>query len=270
MRQMILAPDIFVLLLAPLGMAAAGLAVDADAVTRSDLQARNAAPASAHPWGADELGRDLQARILRGSLTSLGVAVLVSLVIFLPAALGGALAGFLASGRQLLGESLADLILLPADVLLYIPGLPGALALVLLLGPGGDPSRGGIWMVVLACAAMILPRAMRLVHTLWPAAPAEGRSLALALATPGVLLLGGIFSALALSTALDFLGLGTQPPRPSLGTIMGQSFQFMIRAPGAVLRSAVIVGLCSLAFYTAADALAGYFSTKEAMARLDE
>jgi len=46
---------------------------------------------------------------------------LAAVIILLPSLLGGALTGFLASRRVWLAESLADLLLLPADALLFIP-----------------------------------------------------------------------------------------------------------------------------------------------------
>ena len=250
------------LLLAPLALAIAGLTVGPDAATKVDSRAMGQPPSASHPWGTDRLGRDLQARVFRGGLTTLGVVVLAAVIILLPSLLGGALTGFLASRRVWWAESLADFLLLPADALLFIPAVLAGIVMVMLLGPSAG--------VGLAVAVALLPRAVRVYQTLWTAAPEQRKRLALTLAGPGVLLLGGLFAGFGLVTALDLVGWGVQPPLPTLGGMVGEATRLLTVRPEGALAPGIAIWVCAFAFYTAADALVGFFYSKEALARLNE
>ena len=258
------------LLLIPLGFAAAGLTVDPDAVVRIDPEARLEPPSADYPWGTDMVGRDLQARLLRGAAVTLGTVTLTAALVFLPGLLIGALVGFLASRRTWWAESAADLLLLPADVLLFIPAVPGAMTMMMLLPRVAGPSRATWVWLGLVCALVLLPRAARVYQTLWTAAPEQRRGLVLGLAGSGALLLGTLFSGLGLVAALDFLGLGVQPPTPSLGGVLSETLRLLPVSPPALLAGGVVLGACALACFTAADALVGFFSSKEPLARLNE
>ena len=258
------------LLLIPLGFAAAGLTVDPGVLAQTDAGARGEPPSADHPWGTDMLGRDLQARVLRGAAVTLGTAALVAVTVLLPGGLIGALVGFLASCRTWWAESVADLLLLPADVLLFIPAVPGAMAMMLLLPRAAGTLRAtGAWLG-LVCALVLLPRAVRMYQTLWTTAPEQRRGLVLGLAGSGALLLGTLFSGLGLVAALDFLGLGVQPPTPSLGSVLGEALRLLPTSPPALLAGGAVLGAFALACLTAADALVGFFSSKEPLARLNE
>ena len=259
-----------VLLLIPLGLAAAGLAVGPGAALQPDLRARTAPPSDDHPWGTDVLGRDLRARVLRGGLITMNTVAFVAAAIFLPSILGGALIGFLTSRRTLWAESFADLLLLPADALLFIPAIPSAIVMAMLLHRMADPPQATWAPVGVVCAIVLLPRAVRIYQTLWVAAPEQHKGLTLGLAGQGALLLGSLFAGFGLVTALDFLGFGTQPPLPSLGNILGDAHLYVFSAPARMLSPSIVLWLCTLAFYTAADALVGFFCSKEALARLNE
>jgi peptide/nickel transport system permease protein len=192
------------------------------------------------------------------------MAVSVAAITLLPAGLGGALTGFLASRRKLWAESVADLLLLPADVLLFIPAVPGAIVIVILLGPGS------LAAVIIATVVVLLPRAVRTFQTLWIAAPEQHRRLTRGLAGPGALFLGTLFAGLWLVAALSFLGVGIQPPQPSLGSTLRDTYQVMLHSPAGVLSSGIVLWLCTFACYTAADALIGFFHSKDVIPRLNE
>ena len=258
------------LLLIPLGLAAAGLTTDPDVALQADPGARGEPPSADHPWGTDVLGRDLQARVLRGAAATLGTAALVAVRVLLPGGLIGALVGFLASRRTWWAESVADLLLLPADVLLFIPAVPGAMAMMMLLPRAAGTLRATWAWLGLVCALVLLPRAVRMYQVLWTAAPEQRRGLALGLAGPGVLLLGTLFAGLGLVAALDFLGLGVQPPTPSLGGVLSEALRLLPVSPHVLLAGGAVLGACAFACFTAADALVGPFSSKEPLARLNE
>jgi ABC-type dipeptide/oligopeptide/nickel transport system permease subunit len=261
-----------VLLLLPLGLTVAGLTVDSRAVEQMSGADRNKGPSAEHPWGADYFGRDVQARTLNGSLVSLGTAALVAAVVLLPALAGGALSGFLAARRSLWAESLADLLLLPADVLGLLPALPAALLLIswagLRQGAEGLALSVLTWLVT---ALVLLPRAVRAAQTLWLGAPVRRRWLTLGLFGSGALFLGTLFAAFGLGIGLDFMVFAARPT-PSLGNLLAGELlygTFLLLLPSAW----IIAGLtcaCAFALYTAADALIGYFTDKGVMGRLNE
>jgi peptide/nickel transport system permease protein len=252
------------LLLVPLVVAVLGLAVSSDATTETDLGSVGQPPSSEHPWGTDRLGRDVRARVLRGGLVTVGASVGVALVVVILAGPGGALTGFLASRRALWSESLADLLLFPADVFLFFPPI---LAGCLIVALSAQPSLA---VALFAVVIVLVPRAVRLYQALWPAAPEQGRGLMLGLVGLGVLFLGSLFGSLGLFSALDFLGLGAPPPLPSLGGLMRDGMMMLGRGSSEAVPAGLVLWACAFALYTATDALVGFFYTKDAMARLNE
>jgi peptide/nickel transport system permease protein len=255
-----------VLLLAPLALTVSGLLVRPDAAIKQDITSSNKPPSRVHPWGTDDLGRDLQARVLRGGLVTLGVTALVAVIVLLPGLMGGALTGLLASRRVWWAESVADLLLLPADVLLYFPVVLGAVTIwIVTLSP-----TFGV-KVMLIALLMLLPRAVRVYQALWVAAPGQRKGLALGLAGSGALFLGTLFAALGVVTIFDYLGLGAvNPPQPTLGYVLSSAAISMRARPEGLLASGGAIWACALAFYAAADALVGFFHSKEALVRLNE
>lgn len=260
------------LLLIPLGFALAGLATPYDSAIRRDMQAiKDPGPSADHPWGTDRLGRDLRALTLRGSLTSLGAAGVAAAIILIPSGLAGALTGWLASRRRFWSDSVADALLLPADALLFIPAAAVAIAVGLRLREPLSKAGASSWILVAVIAAIVLlPRAFRVYQDLWRAAPGRDKVLILGLAGTGALLLSTLFASFGLIAAVDFVGFGTVPPIPSLGTAMGLNYSAMRAYPAQILAPGLILWTCALALYTAADALIGYFRSKEVMARLNE
>ena len=255
-----------VLLLAPLALGVIGLTVNSDRVLQINSGQSFKPPSASHPWGTDSLGRDIQARALRGGLVTLGIAAFVSVIAVLPSLLGGALTGFLSARRTLAMESIADLLLLPADVLLFIPALLGAIVMMELMR-----EHGLTWTSVgIAVAVVVLPRAVRSCQALWVTASDQLKGLALRLVSIAALFLDVLFVAFTLVTMLDFIGLGTPPPDPSLGSLVLLGMSGLRVRPEQLIISISLIWACAFAFYTAADALVGFFHSKEPLARLNE
>ena len=93
-----------------------------------DLPLRLAAPTLVHPFGLDELGRDILARVLAGARISFFVGLTVVSISASVGTLLGAVAGYF-------GGVLDDIIGRVIDILLAFPGLLLAIALVAVLGP---------------------------------------------------------------------------------------------------------------------------------------
>src|SRR5262249_35419152 len=96
--------------------------------TRQEIAQRLASPTVSHPFGLDELGRDILARVLTGARISLLVGLTVVTISAIVGTFLGAVAGYF-------GGTLDDLISRLIDTLLAFPGLLLAIASVAVLGP---------------------------------------------------------------------------------------------------------------------------------------
>ncbi len=94
-----------------------------------DLNQVLAGPSLTHWLGADDLGRDLLARILRGVEVSLFVAMVVTVVTMMCGVVVGLLAGFY-------GGAVDRLLMQITDIFLAFPGILLAIAFAAVLGPG--------------------------------------------------------------------------------------------------------------------------------------
>lgn len=247
------------ILLAALLSAAVAPFVSSGAPTRIDLGARLVPPGGAPPFGTDELGRSIAARLFHGATISLGVA---STAVALSAALGSLL-GLLAGERGgLLDSAVGRLV----DLVLAFPGLLLAVALAAVLGPSAKNT------VIALAAAGWVPYARlargeaRRVATLDFVAAARvsgagpGRILfrhllpnvAAPLVVQATLHLAG---AILAESALSFLGLGVPPPAPSWGSMLAAGRTHILDAPHVVLVPALAILLVVLATNVLGDAL---------------
>jgi peptide/nickel transport system permease protein len=191
-------------------------------------------PGVAHPFGTDDLGRDLLREVARGVRTSLLLGgIVTATALFLGVAVG------LAAG---MGSPLADeLLMRSADVVASLPTLVIAIlvaalfggsiaALAMVLGLTRWPLVARLVRMetaslrnrdfVLAAKALgATPLRITLVHVLPHAATA-------ALAATGILFGGALVS----EAALAFVGLG-DPAVPSLGQLAANGFVFVSHAP---------------------------------------
>lgn len=229
------------------------------------------APSLEYPMGTDGIGRDNFARFLYGGRLSLRVG-LVGITI-------GALLGItlgLVSGY--FGGWLDSLVSWFTDVLMAFPDILLALAIIAILGPG-------ITNAMLAIGIAFVPSFMRLTRsnvlalremTYVEAARALGGSDARILVkhilpnsvrTLLVLITLGIGSSILAGAALNFLGLGAEPPTPEWGAMLNAGMKFVRQAwwltlfPGAGIFLAVLS--INLIGDAVSDAVAGTTIVKE-------
>ncbi|MCB1407974.1 MAG: ABC transporter permease [Rhodobacteraceae bacterium] len=225
-----------------------------------DLQTRNSlAPMSlAHPLGTDELGRDILVRSIYGLRTDLSLvftAVPLSMII-------GTLLGLLGAISATLGAFVQRIL----DVIAGFPGLILGICIVVIIGAG--------WTALLIAIAITgLPAFGRLARA--TLLSQMQREYVIAARTLGVrrwkimvrhilpnaaeptIVQGAIFvvAAIFIEAALSIVGLGLQPPEPSLGTILNVGMRYLTRAPSFVVGPTLILMLLALAFSLLADAL---------------
>lgn len=203
----------------------AGVIYDYDTVViKQDVANRLQAPSGAHPFGTDETGRDILARVMHGGRMSLGISF-VSVIFSLTAGgFFGAVAGFF-GGK-------ADMIIMRfMDILLAIPGTLLAITIVASLGA----STGNL---IIALAISGTPSFSRIVRgAVLTVKDVEYIEAARAIgAKNGTLIKSHVLpncmapilvqttlnvASVILTTAgLSFLGLGIQPPRPEWGGML--------------------------------------------------
>jgi peptide/nickel transport system permease protein len=224
-----------------------------------DLPLRLTGPAPAHPFGLDELGRDVLARVLAGARISFLVGAAVVGVSAVFGTLMGALAGYL-------GGRVDDLISRLIDILMAFPGLLLAIALVAVLGPGFGNVLfaltiiGWVGYARLVRAQVLRAREFDYVQ----AARALGATTPRVLfrhivpaALPAVVVQAtlGMAGAVIGEAALSFLGLGVQPPTPSWGTMLNGGRAHLLDAPHLTLFPGLAIVLLVLGFNFLGDGL---------------
>ena len=227
-----------IILIAVLAALAGPVLVSTDPAFQ-DLPHRLAGPSLAHPFGLDELGRDIFVRVLYGARISLLVGVVVVSVSTAAGMVIGAVAGYYGG---LVDEGISRVI----DILLAFPGLLLAIALVAVLGP----SLGNVVLALaligwvgyarLVRGQVLRAREFEFVQAARALGAGTPRILArhiIPTAIPAVTVQAtlGMGGAILAEAALSFLGLGVQPPTPSWGTMLNGGRLHLLDAPHLVI-----------------------------------
>jgi peptide/nickel transport system permease protein len=224
-----------------------------------ELPLRLAAPSLAHPFGLDELGRDILARVVAGARVSFVVG---STVVLISAAIGtvlGAFAGYF-------GGRVDDVISRLIDTLLAFPGLLLAIALVAVLGPSlghvlfALTIIGWVGYARLVRGQVLRAREFEYVQAARALGAGTGRILrkhVVPTAIPAVVVQAtlGMAGAIIGEASLSFLGLGVQPPTPSWGTMLSGGRAHILDAPHLTLFPGLAIALLVLGFNFLGDGL---------------
>lgn len=216
-------------------------------------------PGLAHPLGTDAFGRDQLARLAAGGRSSLSAAALVLAISMSVALVVGVLSGMLGG--------LVDMVLMRVnDVLLSIPSIVLAMAVIGVLGPGFLQLVGALSVAYVATFTR-LARAFTVTcrqrddvtAALLSGVPwlrtVRGHvipGVAGQLAVVGTLTLGDIVISIA---GLSFLGLGIQPPAAEWGAMLAESQSAFFIAPWLLIAPAAAILLTAAAVNLVADAL---------------
>jgi peptide/nickel transport system permease protein len=216
-------------------------------------------PGKEYWLGTDNFGRDVYSRILFGYRTSL----IISFSAVGLAALSGSTIGLVAA---FYGKFTDRLLMRFMDVLLAFPIILLAIGVLAVLGPGTFNTALAIGIVYLPIFAR-LARGPALSLLSWDyvtaarALGASGRRVVLRHVAPNIAAPILVQTTLSLSTAilveasLSFLGLGTQPPTPSLGSMLSESRSYMLLSPWVSIFSGLAILLASLGFNLLGDGL---------------
>jgi peptide/nickel transport system permease protein len=231
-----------------------------DPLAQPDILAGSIPPGLGHPFGTDQLNRDVLARVVTGARVSLAVALLaVALSITVGAAIG-LIAGYLggitdAALMRLVDGALAIPRLFILLLVLAVWERVPVLALVLLIGSTGWFSTSRIVRAevlrlreetyVQAAAALGARRRRIIFRHLLP-------NVAGPLLVTATLAVGDV---ILLEAGLSFLGLGIQPPMPSWGGMILDAKEVLVSAPWAGIFPGLAIVLTVLSANLFGDAL---------------
>jgi peptide/nickel transport system permease protein len=233
----------------------------------------NAWPSAAHPLGTDSLGRDTLARLMLGLRVSLLVAFYVEAINIVLGAGFGLLAGYF-------GGWVDQLLSRLADMLFAFPGLLLAILVAAVFGQPVTERFGGIGRLLLVAGSLALVS--------WPlmARYVRGQTLSLrerdfieAARSIGatsrrimiIQILPNVAGLIMVSATLDvaavivneavlsLLGLGIQPPDPSIGQMIRQAIEYLEANWSQVFFPGLTLTLMVLAFSFTGDGLRDAF-----------
>jgi ABC-type dipeptide/oligopeptide/nickel transport system permease subunit len=216
-------------------------------------------PGPAHWLGTDALGRDVLSRLLAGSRLSLSFGMIVGLSAVVVGVPLGTIAGYL-------GGLIDDVIMRVMDVLLALPGLLLAIAIVATLGPGLGNALIAVAIVSVPAFARVARastlRTRQLLYVEGARASGCGTLRILRahvlpnIAAPLLVLLSlRIATGLLTASSLGFLGLGAQPPEPEWGAMLSDGRAYLRVAAHVTTVPGIAIMLAVLGFNLLGDGL---------------
>jgi peptide/nickel transport system permease protein len=235
----------------------------------TNLRARNQPMSWAHPFGTDNVGRDMLAQVLAGGRVSLAVGITAMAVSMLIGAAIGVLAGYF---RRLDGP-----LMRLTELFLALPILPLLLVAILLfrdtLRANFGPEAGVFLLIVLIIGITSWMQTARIVRgevqtlkerefvlAAQSIGTKEGRVITRHI-LPNVLspimvsATIGIAAAIITESTLSFLGLGFPPDFPTWGRLLFDGKDFMTRSPGRVIWPGLFISLTVLSVNFIGDGL---------------
>lgn len=234
-----------------------------------DIRARNSGPTLAHPFGTDQLGRDILARMMAGGQVSIAVGLTAMAISVLLGTLIGIVSGFF--------RRLDSLLMGLTDLFLALPLLPLLLVMVMLfretLSRSFGPEMGTFILIVSAIGITSWMQTARIVRgevlalkerEFVLAARSIGtppRRMILRHILPNVLspimvsATLGIATAIITESALSFLGLGFPPDFPTWGRLLFDAIDYLQQYPERVFWPGLAISLTVLSVNYIGDGL---------------
>jgi len=225
-------------------------------------------PCRDYPFGTDVVGRDIVSRIFFGFRFSLIMGVVVLSLVVPPGVVLGLMAGYYQ------GTRLDTVIMRTTDIFLAVPPLVLALAICSVLTPN-------LFNAMLAVSLMWWPWYARLVYGL--ASTLRNEFFVASAETMGASrfhilfreilpnCISPIFTKMSLDVgwviligaSLSFVGLGVQPPRPGLGTMVADGYNYLPDQWWITVFPALAIVLVVLGFNLLGDGLRDMFAAEE-------
>ena len=225
-------------------------------------------PCRDYPFGTDVVGRDIVSRIFFGFRFSLIMGVVVLSLVVPPGVVLGLMAGYYQ------GTRLDTVIMRTTDIFLAVPPLVLALAICSVLTPN-------LFNAMLAVSLMWWPWYARLVYGL--ASTLRNEFFVASAETMGASrvhilfreilpnCISPIFTKMSLDVgwviligaSLSFVGLGVQPPRPGLGTMVADGYNYLPDQWWITVFPALAIVLVVLGFNLLGDGLRDMLAAEE-------
>ncbi|GAB5436500.1 ABC transporter permease [Falsiruegeria mediterranea] len=241
---------------------------DIDA-TQIDIRSRNQGPSWAHPFGTDQLGRDLLARMMAGGSTSVSVGITAMLLALFLGSFVGVLAGFF---KRLDGP-----LMRLTDLFLALPLLPLLLVMMLLFREPLNAAFGleqGIFILIVSAIGITswMPTARIVRGDVLALKEREFVLAARSIGTTNSKLITrhilpnvlspimvsatlGIATAIITESALSFLGLGFPPDFPTWGRLLFDGVDYLQQYPERVIWPGLAISLTVLSVNYLGDGL---------------
>jgi len=223
------------------------------------LSERLQPPSPDHPFGMDNLGRDVMSRVVSGSRISLTVGLVAVLLALVAGTLLGLVAGYLGGWPE-------GLVMRLMDIILAFPATLLAIGIVAARGPGLFNTMLAIGVVNIPVYARVTRSSVLAIKerefvTAARAVGVGGGAILFRHVLPNslspILVQGtlGIAIAIVEAAGLGFLGLGAQPPAPEWGAMLASGYIFLLNGPWAMIFPGLAIVLAVLGFNLLGDGL---------------
>lgn len=260
--SLIFGAAILLLLLGAILLAFVWTPYDPEAI---DSTATFRGPSLRHLMGTDQLGRDILSILLFGGRSTLGAAIIASILAVL---LGGTVGVVTALAKPFLRDSLTSAV----TVVLALPALLLALVFAAARGPSTTTAMFAIGLATSASVALVTQSE---VAQIWrspfvlAARLSGGTSWAIIrrhvirnlIPSLVVQTTGAASIAIVAESTLSYLGLSTPPPTPSWGRMLASTQQYLLVHPIVTLWPALFICLAVLGCNLLGDGLRERLST---------
>ncbi len=236
-------------------------------IIKQNISERLISPCAEHPFGTDELGRDILARIIYGTRISLFIGITANLISMVIGSIFGIIAGYW-------GKKSDMIVMRLMDVFLAIPGLLLAIAIVAALGTS---TRN---LIIALSISGIPPYARVMRGAILTVRDVEYIEAARAIgARHSTIILGHILpncmapvivnatlyiaAVIAATAGLSFLGLGIQAPMPEWGAMLSTGRTYIRQYSYMTLFPGVAIMITILAFNLLGDGLRDAFDPRQ-------
>ncbi|MFR1831532.1 MAG: ABC transporter permease [Lachnospiraceae bacterium] len=224
-----------------------------------DMTVCFAPPSLAHPFGCDDMGRDIFSRILYGAKYSLSSGILATLIALVIGMAIGSVAGFF-------GGRVDNFVMRLLDIVQAIPGMVMMVVMSAVLGPGFvntiiAMAFGSIpGMARMLRAQMLKVRENEFIEAAVSINCSKFRIITSHLLpncmSPMIVQATmGVAQTITLAAGLSFIGLGVQPPTPEWGAMLAASRQFIRQAPHLVIFPGLAIAVTVLSLNLMGDGL---------------
>jgi peptide/nickel transport system permease protein len=226
----------------------------------TDYGARLISPTREHPFGTDNLGRDIFSRVLHGASIDLQVGIISVVPPFLIGTLLGCLAGYY-------GGRIDNVVMRVSDIIQAFPFLILIIAIVAVLGIGLTSVYIAVALVAWVSYArlirgeILVAKNQEYVDAARSLGSSDGRVIARHL-LPNVITSSLVFATtdivlyIVLVTSLSYLGLAARPPSPEWGAMITEGRTFMASAWWISFFPGLAVVVTGIAFSIFGDGLA--------------